>query len=139
MKCYVKDYPRPQFVRNNWENLNGTWDFGFDDDNCGEREKWFENFKGDKKIQVPFTYETEMSGIQDESRHDNIWYRRTVQVDGSRLERKPIHGELTSPIDPKPGCRFASRCERACPECTGSDLPLREVSPGHFVACRLYE
>ena len=78
MKCYVKDYPRPQFVRDNWENLNGTWDFGFDDDNCGEREKWFENFKGDKKIQVPFTYETEMSGIQDESRHDNIWYRRTV-------------------------------------------------------------
>ena len=34
MKCYVKDYPRPQFVRDNWENLNGTWDFGFDDSNC---------------------------------------------------------------------------------------------------------
>ena len=62
-----------------------------------------------------------------------------IRVDGSRRERKPIQGELTSPIDPKPGCRFASRCERACPECTGSDLPLREVSPGHFVACRLYE
>ncbi|MBS6735390.1 MAG: beta galactosidase jelly roll domain-containing protein [Clostridiales bacterium] len=87
MKCYVKDYPRPQFVRDNWENLNGTWDFGFDDSNCGEKEKWYENFKGDKKIQVPFTYETELSGIQDESRHDNIWYRRTVQVDGSRLDK----------------------------------------------------
>ena len=26
MKCYKKDYPRPQFVRDNWVNLNGTWD-----------------------------------------------------------------------------------------------------------------
>ena len=38
MKCYIKDYPRPQFVRNNWENLNGTWDFGFDDANVGEQK-----------------------------------------------------------------------------------------------------
>ena len=72
MKCYVKDYPRPQFVRNNWENLNGTWDFAFDDKNCGEQEKWFENFESNLHIQVPFTYETELSGIQDESRHDNF-------------------------------------------------------------------
>ena len=28
MKCYIKDYPRPQFMRTDWENLNGTWDFG---------------------------------------------------------------------------------------------------------------
>ncbi len=87
MKCYVKDYPRPQFVRNNWENLNGTWEFGFDDKNCGEQEKWYENFKGKMKIQVPFTYETELGGIQDETRHDNIWYHRTVQVDGSKLKK----------------------------------------------------
>lgn len=87
MKCYVKDYPRPQFVRNNWENLNGTWEFGFDDKNCGEQERWYENFKGEMKIQVPFTYETELSGIQDETRHDNIWYHRTVQVDGSKLKK----------------------------------------------------
>ena len=46
MKCYIKDYPRPQFVRKDWENLNGTWDFGFDDQNVGETEKWYENFKG---------------------------------------------------------------------------------------------
>ena len=58
MKCYIKDYPRPQFVRTDWENLNGTWDFGFDDENAGEKEKWYQEFKGDKKINVPFTYET---------------------------------------------------------------------------------
>ena len=58
MKCYKKDYPRPQFVRDNWVNLNGTWDFGFDDENCGEKEAWYEKFAGNRQIQVPFTYET---------------------------------------------------------------------------------
>ena len=86
MKCYIKDYPRPQFVRNNWENLNGTWDFGFDDENAGEKKKWYQEFKGDKKINVPFTYETKLSGIQDETRHDFIWYHRTISVDGEKLE-----------------------------------------------------
>ncbi len=50
-------------------------------------------------------------------------------------EREIIRGEVTSPIDPKPGCRFATRCPYAKPECTGHDLPLQEVSPGHFVSC----
>lgn len=88
MKCYIKDYPRPQFVRNNWENLNGAWDFGFDDNDLGEKEKWFEIFPCEQVIQVPFTYETKLSGIQDETRHDKIWYRKMVQVDGSRLEEQ---------------------------------------------------
>ena len=86
MKCYIKDYPRPQFMRTDWENLNGTWDFGFDDENAGEKEKWYQEFKGDKKINVPFTYETKLSGIQDETRHDFIWYHRTISVDGEKLE-----------------------------------------------------
>lgn len=86
MKCYIKDYPRPQFVRTDWENLNRTWDFGFDDENAGEKEKWYQEFKGDKKINVPFTYETKLSGIQDETRHDFIWYHRTINVDGVKLE-----------------------------------------------------
>lgn len=86
MKCYIKDYPRPQFVRNNWENLNGTWDFRFDDENIGEDVEWYKNFPADLKIQVPFTYETKLSGIQDERRHDNIWYRRTVEIDSTLLK-----------------------------------------------------
>lgn len=86
MKCYIKDYPRPQFVRNQWENLNGAWDFRFDDQNVGEKEKWYENFKGELEIQVPFTFETKLSGIQDETRHDNIWYRKIIQVDANKLE-----------------------------------------------------
>jgi len=88
MKCYVKDYPRPQFVRNNWENLNGFWDFAFDDENIGEVENWQEGFTAKHQIKVPFTYETKLSGIHDENRHDNIWYHKTIQVDGSRLEKE---------------------------------------------------
>ncbi len=95
MKCYVKDYPRPQFVRNNWENLNGEWEFRFDDANIGEKEKWYEGFQGTHKIQVPFTYETKLSGIQDESRHDYIWYGKQIRVEGERLlkENLVIHFE----------------------------------------------
>ena len=87
MKYYVKDYPRPQFVRDNWENLNGAWDFRFDDSNVGEEENWQQGFQSDLQIQVPFTYETKLSGIQDERPHENIWYHKQVVVDGSRLEK----------------------------------------------------
>ena len=85
MKCYIKDYPRPQFVRKDWENLNGIWSFGFDDQNIGEIEKWYKKFKGELTIQVPFTFETKLSGIHDETRHDNIWYHRKIQVDARKL------------------------------------------------------
>lgn len=95
MKCYRKDYPRPQFVRGNWENLNGVWEFAFDDANVGEKEKWFQHFMGDLTIQVPFTYETKLSGIQDETRHDFIWYHRNFIVDGGKLDnnRYMLHFE----------------------------------------------
>ena len=46
-----------------------------------------------------------------------------------------IHGEITSPINPKPGCRFAARCPYATERCRQEQPPCTEVSPGHFVAC----
>lgn len=85
VKCYKKDYPRPQFVRDNWENLNGSWDFCFDDGNVGEKEQWFQEFKGDRKIQVPFTYITKLSGIEEDAHHDVVWYGRTIEVDAEKL------------------------------------------------------
>ena len=53
-------------------------------------------------------------------------------------KRMIIEGEVTSPINPAPGCRFAPRCPRAHDGCLGEDIPLKEVSEGHFVACTLY-
>jgi len=49
-----------------------------------------------------------------------------------------IKGEVSDPIAPKPGCRFANRCPFAKPECTGEVIPLKEVSEGHFISCRLH-
>ena len=46
-----------------------------------------------------------------------------------------IRGEVTSPINPKPGCRFAPRCPFAGEECLQGDIPLRETAPGHWTAC----
>lgn len=51
------------------------------------------------------------------------------------IQRIPLKGELTSPINPPKGCRFAKRCPYATAECEGKDIPLRETEPGHFVAC----
>lgn len=47
----------------------------------------------------------------------------------------PITGELSSPIEPEKGCRFAPRCPFATAGCQGEDIPLTEVSPSHFVSC----
>lgn len=46
-----------------------------------------------------------------------------------------LQGELSSPINPKPGCRFAQRCTNVTEECFKVDPQLSEVAPGHFVAC----
>lgn len=55
------------------------------------------------------------------------------------FKRKSIKGELTSPIDPPPGCRFAVRCPYATEACSGKDIPLREVEINHKVACVLFD
>lgn len=53
-----------------------------------------------------------------------------------RTEKKElIRGEVTNPIDPKPGCRFALRCPYATDECKSPNLPLRQISDDHFVRC----
>lgn len=49
--------------------------------------------------------------------------------------RIPIQGEVTSPINPKPRCRFATRCRYAKESCMQSEPVLKEYSPGHFVSC----
>lgn len=57
----------------------------------------------------------------------------------ARKERIILKSEVVSPIDPKPGCRFAPRCNYAKPECGEADPVLREVMPGRLVACHRAE
>ncbi|MGG3688016.1 glycoside hydrolase family 2 protein [Caldifermentibacillus hisashii] len=73
-------HPRPQFSRNNWESLDGEWKFAFDDKNIGEVNKWANGIPEGKTIQVPFSYETKLSGIEDSSHHPVVWYERTINV-----------------------------------------------------------
>lgn len=56
-----------------------------------------------------------------------------------KKERIVLKGELTSPIDPKPCCRFAARCPYASKECLEREPQLREIRPGHQVACHFAE
>jgi beta-galactosidase/beta-glucuronidase len=76
------EYPRPQWIRENWQNLNGAWQFEFDDQNAGTAERWQ---TGDREfsrtIEVPFAYQTPLSGIHDPSFHDLVWYKRNFKVD----------------------------------------------------------
>ena len=56
-----------------------------------------------------------------------------------KRERMVLKGELTSPIDPKPCCRFAARCPYATDKCLAEEPVLRELKPGHSVACHFAE
>ncbi len=60
---------------------------------------------------------------------------------GEEKGQKRIHleGEVPSPSDPPSGCRFHTRCPKACDRCQRDIPKLREVEPGHFVACHLYD
>lgn len=72
------EYPRPQLVRDQWQNLNGKWRFCFDDEGRyfmpSDVKEWTH------EITVPFAPETEMSGIQDTGFHRVVWYQREFEL-----------------------------------------------------------
>jgi len=74
------EYPRPQFVRDEWLNLNGEWEFEYDDSNVGLSNKWYGSKSFSKRIQVPFCYQSELSGIGETEFHDIVWYRKQVAL-----------------------------------------------------------
>lgn len=74
------EYPRPQFVRPEWMNLNGTWEFAFDDANEGLTREWSNGASLPQRIQVPFAYQSALSGINDQSIHEIVWYARDFEV-----------------------------------------------------------
>jgi beta-galactosidase/beta-glucuronidase len=76
------EYPRPDFVRAEWQTLTGAWQFEFDDANRGLKDGWYKTptKKFSRQIQVPFAFQTKLSGIGDTSYHDVVWYRRNLDV-----------------------------------------------------------
>src|SRR5712692_939771 len=75
------EHPQPQFIRDSWLNLNGEWQFEFDDKNAGLAENWGSSERPfSRKITVPFCFESPLSGIGDTSFHPWVWYRRTFTL-----------------------------------------------------------
>jgi beta-galactosidase/beta-glucuronidase len=74
------EYPRPDFVRSEWVNLNGVWEFEFDDGEVGFRHGWMDGRTLGNKILVPFPFQCELSGINDKGIHEVVWYARSFEV-----------------------------------------------------------
>ena len=77
------EYPRPQFRRKDWTNLNGEWSFAFDDLDAGLANGWQNTDDATlrsndspfgRKITVPYCYQSKLSGIGETAFHDVVWY-----------------------------------------------------------------
>lgn len=69
----LKEYPRPQMVRDQWQNLNGLWDYAITPRNAGAPVNW------EGKILVPYPIESALSGVKKSLQPDQLlWYRKTI-------------------------------------------------------------
>ncbi|MCP3929674.1 MAG: glycoside hydrolase family 2, partial [Bacteroidetes bacterium] len=76
----LPEHPRPDFQREQWQNLNGEWDFEFDSEDEGLLKAWNSGSKDfSKKILVPFPWGSELSGLEDEA--DIGWYKKEINID----------------------------------------------------------
>lgn len=74
------EYPRPQFVRAGWMNLNGTWQFEIDHGDSGLSRGLLKKETLDSSILVPFCPESELSGVNNKDFMAAVWYKRTFTL-----------------------------------------------------------
>jgi beta-galactosidase/beta-glucuronidase len=75
------EYPRPQFERSDWLNLNGEWEFEFDDADQGLAAGWWrETRRLSSRILVPFPFQSRLSGIGATGSHEVVWYAREFDL-----------------------------------------------------------
>jgi beta-galactosidase/beta-glucuronidase len=86
-------HPRPQFARERWVDLSGSWGFAYDDGDVGRDEGWPERADVfDREVRVPYPPESPASGIGDPGFHPVVWYRRTFAAPQRRAgERLLLH------------------------------------------------
>lgn len=82
------EYPRPQFERTDWVNLNGTWTYTFDFGRTGEARNYASSKGFDGKITVPFCPESSLSGVQYVDFINSIWYQRTINIPAAWAGKK---------------------------------------------------
>lgn len=85
------EYPRPQFVRDAWENLNGEWDFEIDHGDSG-RERGLQKVAAalSQKIRVPFCPESELSGVGYKDFMAAVWYKRLIFIADAHLKGRVL-------------------------------------------------
>ena len=80
------EHPRPDWKREQWMNLNGWWNFCFDESEIGKTEQWYNGGKTfDKQINVPYPWESELSGIGAIDYRGQAWYQRTIELSDTWL------------------------------------------------------
>lgn len=85
-------YPRPLFVRKSFLDLNGKWNFYRDDKRIFEREQRYIKFPENcETINVPYCYQSELSGINDKKHYDTIYYQNEFKFDYKNGERVIFH------------------------------------------------
>ncbi|HZY67003.1 MAG TPA: glycoside hydrolase family 2, partial [Devosia sp.] len=85
-------HPRPRVQRAAWTDLNGQWQFAYDDADTGLAERWQDDpARFGRTITVPFPPESEMSGINDKGFHPVLWYRRTFAAKAPAGGRLLLH------------------------------------------------
>lgn len=77
------EYPRPQFERQDWQNLNGEWTYEFDFGKSGMNRKLYDSKGFADKITVPFCPESVLSGVQHTDFIPAMWYHRQIQIPAS--------------------------------------------------------
>ncbi len=74
------EYPRPQFERGDWQNLNGEWTYELDLVQTGHEREMMKSTGFDGKIIVPFAPESKLSGVEHKEFIPSIWYQREITV-----------------------------------------------------------
>lgn len=81
------EFPNPQFERENWRPLNGTWLFDFDFSDSGVERSYYKNGEFPKTIVVPFCPESKLSGIEFIDFIPAVWYKKEIQISKNELEK----------------------------------------------------
>ncbi len=82
------DYPRPSFVRNDWMNLNGEWQFEIDHSDTGNERKFWERTDFNSSILVPYAPESKLSGIGNIDFMLAVWYRREFDIPSDKAGKR---------------------------------------------------